>query len=112
MDQQFTDYLESLITQCLASAKFANLSEGEKQAKAAEIRDYLNNLIFRTLVDNLDDTQVEELNNLSSNPDDLEKKIEEFSAGIPNLASEIEQKLLESASYIEANGQFPSHNNS
>lgn len=95
MDQQLTQILDDLANQVLTSTQFLTLPEDQKQAKKQEVLDSLNDVILDTLVDNLTDEQVAQLQNMDPNSEEMEKKIEEFSSTIPDFLNILQTKLTE-----------------
>ncbi len=95
MDQQLTQLLDGLADQVLASPQYQNLPEDQKSDKKTEILDNLNSVILDTLVDNLTDAQVVELQNIEPTSPDMETKIEEYSSTIPDFLNILQTKLTE-----------------
>jgi hypothetical protein len=93
MDEQLTQLLEGLADQVLASPQYASLPEDQKQAKKEEILEELNSVILDSMVDNLSDEQVLELQNLDPNSPDMEAKLTEYSATIPDFLNILQTAL-------------------
>ena len=95
MDEQLTQILEGLADQVLSSPQYISLPEDQKQTKKQEILDQLNDVILDTMVDNLTDAQVQELQTLDPNSSQMEDKITEFSSTIPDFLNILQNKLME-----------------
>lgn len=93
MDKKLEGYIDSLVLEILASPNFVVLPEDQKQQYAVKIKDYFNNIIFDTLLNNLNSDQLNTLKNLGLSSPQAQLKIEEFSAEIPNFAAVLENAL-------------------
>lgn len=99
--QDFVDeYIESLVTQCLLIPKYANLPADQQQQAKDQLTDRFYNLILDTVVDKLNDDQVAELSALPPQSPEMEAKIEQFSALIPNLMQDMQTALIKEVEVI------------
>lgn len=71
--------------------------------KKQELLEKFQNLILDIVVDNLTNQQLIELNNMDPNSPEMETKLEQFSATIPDLASKIQTKLDEEIQSLHSN---------
>lgn len=104
---QFEEYIEKLVQNCLNSSTFASLPQDQREAQAEQIRDHFNNVILDTTIDNLSSEQLQQLQGLTPDNPVLTQKIEEFTSTMPTLLPEIEDKLNKNCQYIQQTGQLP-----
>lgn len=106
MDQKLNQYLENLVLQVLGSPSLANLTADQKIALSEKIRNHLHGVIIDTIVDKLNSEQLNTLNNIPADSPEMEDKIEEYAAQIPNLVQELEQKLTQAVENLEEKPQL------
>jgi len=106
MDKKLAGYLDSLVSEVLTSTDFVNLPEDQKQQYAVKIKDHFNNVVFDTLLNNLNSEQLNILKNLGLNSPQAQVKIEEFSAEIPNFATLLENALKKEVESLKNNPQL------
>lgn len=108
MDDFFEKYVENLVSDCLKGAKFAYLPEREKQEIATRLRDYFYSQTIDTLVDQLSDEQVSQIQSMDANDPKTQQLMSEFAASIPGFAFVLEEKLKKEMDEILQTGQVPS----
>lgn len=101
MDKKLEGYIDSLVLEILASPNFAALPEDQKQQYAVKIKDHFNNIIFDTLLNNLNTEQLNTLKNLGLSSPEAQIKMEEFSAEIPNFATLLENALKKEVEFLK-----------
>lgn len=102
MDKKLQAYLDSLVSGILISPNFANLTDEEKKSLTLKINDHLANIIFDTLLNNLNTEQLTILKNLGLSSPEAQVKIEEFASEIPGFAGKLEQVLAQEVEKIKA----------
>lgn len=105
MDKKLQEYLDSLVSGILTSPNFTNLSDEQREAFVVKINDHFQNIIFDTLVNNLNTEQLTILKNIGLSSPAARVKIEEFASEIPNFAGKIEQALMMEVEKIKLNPQ-------
>ncbi len=85
MNDFLNEYLNKKVDEILGS----NPDPSKKQA----LIDNLQTVILDTVIDNLTDEQVMAMQNIDPDSPEMEEKLEEYSATIPNLGKIIEEKL-------------------
>lgn len=93
MDEKLDAYIESLVLGIMADPELSNLPQQEKDQYAQRLRDHFNKLIMDTLLNRLSPEQLAEIEKLKDNQEEMENKIEEYAASVPNLAKDIEERL-------------------
>lgn len=106
MDQQITAYLDQLVTETLSQPSFAYLDPQKRSEFEGKLRDRLHDAILDLVVDNLSDAQVAELQDIDPASDQMEHKIEEYSATIPDLAQKMESVLKQEIETVKSNPQL------
>lgn len=107
MDQQFNQFIEQSVSQCINSPVFSSLTGDQKAEMIQKITEHFYNLILTTTLDNLTDEQFVQIKDLTPKDPVLEQKIEEFSSEMPFLAQAIEDQIDKDSKYIQQNGQLP-----
>ncbi len=93
MTDPFSDYIASSVNQVVDSPSYAGLDKGEKAKISKNLEEHFGNLIIETFINRLDDAQVKELGEHASKQKFLEEKFTEYAALIPDLATDIEDRL-------------------
>lgn len=93
MDEKINAYIESLVSEVLASPSYKNLNIDERIVAGEKIRDIFNNTIFDLVIDQLSEEQLQTLKDLKIESREFQDKIEQYSSQIPMLASQIENLL-------------------
>lgn len=107
MDDTFEQFTENLVSECLKGAKFAYLPEREKREIATKLRDYFYSQTIDTLVDQLSDEQVSQIQSMDANDPKTQQLMSEFAASIPGFAFVLEEKLKKETDIILQTGQIP-----
>lgn len=105
MDQKFEAYLQGLVTDILNSPMFVNIPEDQKITLSEKIKNHLNGVVIDAIVDRLNSEQLNAIKDLPADSPEMEEKIEEFAAQMPNLADELEQKLNQAVENLKQNPQ-------
>lgn len=105
ISQKFAEQIEKMVLDCLNS--LPNLSEEQKSEASGKIRNYLNQVILDTLIDNLNESQFNQLDALDPNSPEMVAKITEIASQIPNLAFKFDEKLQQSCQQIKQTQQIP-----
>lgn len=93
INQKINAYLEALVLGILADPSLQNLNPQEKQDYAQKLRDHFSNLMLETAFNRMSNEQIADLKANLQNPQELDKKIEDYSSQIPGLAEDIEIRL-------------------
>lgn len=105
MDEKLQEYLNTLAKEVLASPSFANIPSEQKDYYLKKVLDELNNTIFDSLLDNLNNEQLNELKTLGLGSPEAQKRIEEFSEGIPDFVNILEAALKLKVEKLKTNPQ-------
>lgn len=105
MDQKINAYLDSLVSEVLSSPAFATMPADQQATWSAKVREFLNGVIIDTVIDRLTPEQLNAIKDIPADSPEMEDKIEEYSAQIPLLAQELEEKLTQAALDIKQNPQ-------
>lgn len=105
MADPFSNYIDSSVKQVLDSPGYLVLSGGERDKLVKTLSEHFENMILETFMNRLTETQVKEVRKALANPGSLEEKFTEYAARIPDLASDIEERL---GREIEALKSLPS----
>ncbi|MCL4365809.1 hypothetical protein M1437_01110 [Patescibacteria group bacterium] len=105
MDKKINAYFESLVSKALSLPMFSNMPLEQKEAKAEKIRNYLDDIVIDTVLENLNLEQLNDIKSLAVNSSEMESKITEYSSTIPNFAGILENKLNQAVAAIEQNPQ-------
>lgn len=103
MDQHIEEYLEKLVNECLQLPQFAGLPNEQKNEVADKIRDRLYQSVLDLVVDRLNSEQLSQLEAINPDSPEMAEKIREFTAEIPNMARDLDQKLKEAVENIKQN---------
>lgn len=93
MDQYIAQYFNNLITQHLNSARFSSLTEEQKIALTTTLRAKLYKTAIEELINKLNQDQLNQIANLDFTSPEMEAKLEEFAATIPNFSSILEERF-------------------
>lgn len=108
IDKQINDYIESYVKECLENVpSLASLAEWQKEEVAQKIRSYLYKSMVDTLIDKLDEGQLNQIKDLDFASDEFAQKAELFAAQIPGFYLDLEEKLQKEVEQIKQTGQIP-----
>lgn len=93
MDQKITEYLDRLIEDRLNNSIFNSLNEQQKSEAKESLRGTLYKAIVEELINVLNEEQLNQIADLDFTSSDMEAKLEEFAATIPNFLSVVEDRL-------------------
>lgn len=108
MEAQITNFIQGLVSQCLNSSAFVNLPDDQKAETLEKLTEYFHDLMVKTLLDNLNADQLNQIKDLDFKSPEMEEKLEQFGASIPGFAFTLDQKLKDEAARISQTGQIPS----
>lgn len=103
MDKQIEAYIETLIQEVLQSPAFINLTDQQKIEANEKLRDYINTVIFDTVIDKLSPEQLNAIKDVPLDSSQMEEKLEEYSAQIPSLSTQLEQNLRQKIDEVKQN---------
>lgn len=106
MNNIFGGFMENLVKECLQGAKFAYLAEKDKKEIAGKLRDHFYSVTIDTLIDQLSESQVNQIKGLDPKAPEMEQKMAEFAASIPGFAFVLEDKLKAEMDKILQTGQI------
>lgn len=107
LDQKLTAYLEILVSEILAQPSLQGLTEEKKKEYAEKLRLHFSDLIVETLLNRLEEDKLAEIKNLTKKPEELEAKLQEYAATVPDLAEDIEERLKRESKALKQNLQLP-----
>lgn len=93
MDQQVQEFIQNLITSCINNPALAYLSPEQKAKLSANLETYLYKLSVETLINSLNEEQINQIKDLEFESPEMEEKMELFAASIPGFAIILEEKL-------------------
>jgi hypothetical protein len=107
MDNIFEQYIENMVKECLSMDKFMYLPEAQRQQLADQLRDLFYNTTINTLIDQLNEEQLTQIQDL--NPEDpiLDQKLQEFAATTPGFYETLEGVFRAKLNTILQTGQIP-----
>ena len=108
MDEQFQTYLNKQLDELMSSSHFATLNEEQKNQKRAELEDYFYDLILDTLVDNLNDDQLDQLNNADLTAESSTQLISELASQSPTFIFQAQDKIDKALEHLNQTGTVPS----
>lgn len=93
MDKHIAGYLDNLIKQHLNNPQFSSLNESQRNETAENLRLKLYKAAVEELINRLNENQVNEIADLDFSSPQMEAKLEEFAATIPDFLSILEARL-------------------
>ncbi|MDD5147759.1 MAG: hypothetical protein PHV63_04415 [Candidatus Daviesbacteria bacterium] len=100
-DQQINEYIEGLVSDCINSSVFVNLSPDRKKQTTDSIRDHLYKVITEIVIGALDKEQFSQIENLEPGSVEMTDKIQDFASKIPGLHKIIEDRLAQEVADIK-----------
>jgi len=108
MDHQIDKFLEGFADKALAGPGFIAYAPKEKERFKVSLLDYFSDLIFDTLLQNLNDTQLSELQAFSDlGSDEAQEKIALLSASVPGFIFILQDRFEKTAEEIGRTGKIP-----
>ncbi|OGE64683.1 hypothetical protein A3I48_01525 [Candidatus Daviesbacteria bacterium RIFCSPLOWO2_02_FULL_36_7] len=95
MDQRIAEYLDNLIKEYLNNPRFSNLNEEQKINIATTLEGVLYKAAVEELINRLNADQLAQIANLDLTSPQMEAKLEEFAATIPDFLSMLEERFQE-----------------
>lgn len=93
MDQKIAEYLDNLIKEHLNSPAFSELNEQQRNEAAENLRVKLYKSAVEELINRLNEDQINQIADLDLASPQMEVKLEEFAATIPNFLSMLEARF-------------------
>lgn len=101
------DFIKQKVTECLEAESFASLNQEEQEAAAEKIIYYLYSQVFDTVINNLTEQQATEIENLAFEDTEFQDRLQNFVSESPDIAYEIEDKVLDEVDSMKQTGQVP-----
>lgn len=95
MDARIDKHLDELISQHLQNPKFNNLTSEQKSEMAANLKNKLHQAAVDELIHRLNEDQINQIADLEVTSPEMEAKLEEFAATIPDFLSMLETRIQE-----------------
>lgn len=108
MEPQVDKFLTEIIDKTLAGPGFAIYSPQEKEDFKVKLNEYFSDLIFDTLLRNLNDDQMKELNEISDlASEEAQNKIALMSASVPGFIFILQDRLEKASAEIGKTSRIP-----
>lgn len=107
MDEQIELYINTLVDNCMQGPAFSGFGEDQKNEIRTKLTEYFNNIIVQTLLENLNEQQLQQLENMDFSTSEAAEKIALFASQTPNLLIIVDQKLQKEVMTIKQTGQIP-----
>lgn len=93
MDQHIAEYLNNLIKEYLNQPRFNNLNEEQKTNITTTLEGLLYKSAVEELINKLNADQLNQIENLDFTSPEMEAKLEQFAATIPDFLSILERRF-------------------
>lgn len=93
MDQRITEYLDNLIKEYLNGPSFNDLTEEQRKNLTTTLQGALYKAAVEELINRLNEDQLNQIADLDLTSPQMEAKLEEFAATIPNFLSILEERF-------------------
>ncbi len=103
MDQQINDFIQGLISSCLNNPSLGYLSNEQKTNLSGNLEAHLYKLSVETLINSLNEDQINQIKDLDFESPEMETKLELFAAEIPGFSVVLEDKLQQEVNNFIAN---------
>ena len=108
MDSQIEKFLGEYAERALRGAGFASLTDEQRAETKSKLLDYFSDLIFDTLLQNLTDEQLKELQGFSDlGSEEAQQKIAAMSASIPGFIFILQDRFEKAAEEVGRTGKIP-----
>lgn len=108
MDPQIDKFLNDFADKALAGPGFIAYAPKEKEEFKGKLLDYFSDLIFDTLLRNLNDDQIAQLNAMPDlGSQEAQDKIALMSASVPNFIFILQDRLEKVSTQIGQSGKIP-----
>ena len=108
MDPQIEKFLSDFANKALAGPGFIAFAPKEKEEFKVKILEYFSDLIFDTLLRNLKDDQIKELQEMTDlGSPEAQQKIALMSASIPGFIFILQDRFEKAAEEIGRTGKIP-----
>ncbi len=108
MDAQTDKFLNDFADKALNGPGFIAYAPKEKEEFKLKLLEYFNELIFDTMIRNLNDAQLEELNAIENLDSEVaQEKIALISASIPDFIFILQDRLEKVSQEIAISGKIP-----
>lgn len=93
IDQHINEYIDNLIKQYFKNNPNIGLNEGQKVNMEITLQGILYKAAIEELIDKLNADQLNQIANLDFTSPEMEIKLEEFAATVPDFLSALEERL-------------------
>lgn len=93
MNQRITEYLDNLIKEYLNRPSFSGLTEEQRNNLATTLQGTLYKAAVEELINRLNENQLNQIANLDFTSPEMEAKLEQFAATIPDFLSILEERF-------------------
>mgnify|MGYP001617019573 FL=1 len=93
MDQRITEYLDNLIKEYLNRPSFNGLTEEQRNNLATTLQGILYKAAVEELINRLNEDQINQIADLDFTSPEMEAKLEEFAATLPDFLSILEARF-------------------
>lgn len=107
MDQDFESIITKTVEETLESPFFASLSRPQYEIKKQEIIQFFHELIVFVMFNNLNESQMSELQQMDFASSEAKNKFAKWAAEIPNFLYLYEADLKKYSQSIHITGQIP-----
>lgn len=107
MDQQIEEYIQNIVSGCLNSPAFANLTPEQRPEAESRLQAYFYRVIVETLINRLSEEQLNQIQDLDFSSPEMEAKLEQFAAAIPGFYQDMDEKLQQEAELVKQTGIIP-----
>lgn len=107
MEDKIQQHIAKIANECLASEHFASRSDEEKKTLRIDLENHLYQVMFDTLIDNLDDIQLAELQSVTESEGKASGVLIRFAAEVPDFLSLAEQAIIKEAEAAKQTGVIP-----
>lgn len=108
MDPQVDKFVTEIVDKTLTGPGFAIYSPQEIEQFKEKLNGYFSDLIFDTLLRNLNDDQMKELSEIQDlGSEDAQNKIAQFSASIPGFIFILQDRFEKASEEIGKTGRIP-----
>lgn len=108
MDPQIEKYLNDFVEKTLAGSGFITYAPKEKEELKGKLLNYFSDLIFDTLLQNLNEAQLQELQAMPDlGTEEAQQKIALMSASIPGFIFILQDRFEKVSEEIGRSGKIP-----
>ena len=100
-----TPPIDDLILKVLEASEYQKLDDAEKMKLAGNLEGHFNGMIMESLFNRLSDEEVTDLKSSLTNQEEFNEKIGKYSAQIPDLMTDIEERLAREVEVMRSLGE-------